>query len=130
MSENQASYQQWLKKVEEDEFAGQEILDGERFPAPACFHFQQMAEKSLKALLVFYGKEFPKIHDLIALAGLLVPVAPEIKEHKSDLEFLGRYYVETRYPGEYPEFTSEECQRALEAALRVKEFVLARIGNV
>lgn len=39
------NYQEWLNKVEEDEFAGDKILEGEQFPGPACFHFHQVAEK-------------------------------------------------------------------------------------
>ena len=54
------NFEEWLKKVEEDEFAGNEILKAERFLAPACFHFQQMAEKLLKALLIFTRKIFQK----------------------------------------------------------------------
>ena len=127
MNADSPLYQEWLKKVEEDEFAGKEILDGKQFPAPACFHFQQVAEKSLKALLIFYGKEFPKIHDLIALASIIESIAPDIKNHRKDLEFLNRYYIETRYPGDYPEFTLEESQKSLESALRVKSFVLEKM---
>lgn len=129
MSEDSPLYQEWLKKVEEDEFAGKEILDGKQFHAPACFHFQQVAEKSLKALLIFYGKEFPRIHDLIALASLIEPISPDIKNYKSDLEFLNRYYIETRYPGDYSEFTLEETQKALGSALNVKNFTLEKIKN-
>lgn len=129
MNDDDRDYQGWLDKVEEDEFAGREVLDGKRFPAPACFHFQQMAEKLLKALLVYYGKEFAKIHNLIALASMLEPSAPDIKNLKTDLEFLNRYYVETRYPGDYPEFTLQECSKALDAALHIKEFVLNKITS-
>lgn len=50
-----ATYQEWLKKVEEDEFAGKRILAGRKFLAPACFHFQQVAEKSMKALLCYHN---------------------------------------------------------------------------
>ena len=39
-------------------------------------------------------------------------------------EVLNRYYIETRYPGDYPEFSRHDSMEALEAALRVKQFVL------
>lgn len=122
-------YQKWLEKAEEDEFAGKEILEGRRFPAPACFHFQQMVEKLLKALLIFYGKDFPKIHDLIVLSSLLKPIIKDIQDYKEDLKFLDRYYIETRYPGDYPEFSLQEAKEALEAAERIKEFILNKIKS-
>jgi|SRR3989344_1958449 len=120
-------YQEWFNKAEEDEFAGNEILDGERFPAPACFHFQQVAEKYLKGFLIFHSKPFAKVHDLLELETLLQNREPEIVELHSDLEKLNRYYVETRYPGDYPEFTIKDCEEARESAMRIKEFVLNKI---
>jgi len=128
-SQNHQLYQEWLNKVKEDEDTGKKILEGRGFPAPACFHFQQMAEKSLKALLIFYNVEFPKIHDLIVLAMLFEPILPEIKEYKTELNFLNNYYIETRYPGDYPEFTLKEAQEAFEAAVKIKEFVLEKIAK-
>lgn len=123
------NYQEWLKKAEEDEYAGGEILGGGRFPAPACFHFQQMVEKLLKGLLIRHNRPFPKVHDLLELETLLMDSEPEIRLFHENLKLLNGYYVETRYPGDYPEFTLEECAEAQKAALRVKEFVSERIGK-
>ena len=36
-------------------------------------------------------------------------------------------YVTTRYAGDYPEFTLDECKKGYEAALRVKEYVIEKI---
>lgn len=120
------NYKEWFRKAEEDEFAGKEILEAKRFFAPACFHFQQMAEKYLKGLLIFYAKEFPKIHDLLELETLLLEEAPEIEKLHNDLKFLNRYYIETRYPGDYPEYTLEETKQASEAAEKIKRFILGK----
>lgn len=46
-----------------------------------------------------------------------------------DLQLLNRYYVETRYPADCPEFTFTECEEALEAALHIKTFVLQHLEN-
>ncbi len=130
MLDNQRkNYKEWLKKAKEDEFAGKEILDTGRFFAPACFHFQQMAEKFLKGILIFYKKEFPKIHDLLELETLLIDQTPEIEELHSSLKLLNRYYIETRYPGDYPEFTKKEAEIAFKAALEIKKFVLEKIKS-
>lgn len=103
--QNKPQYQKWIDKAQEDELAGKEILNNGHLSAPACFHFQQMIEKLLKAFLVFNDKEFLKTHDLIALASLIEIIAPDIANYKTELKTLGRYYVETRYPGDFPEFT-------------------------
>lgn len=128
--EIKTAHDAWLFKAQEDEFAGLAILKEGRVFAPACFHFQQMAEKLLKGMLVFYRKSFPKAHDLILLAGLLGALAPEIKEYKKDIGVLDRYYIETRYPGDYPEFTLKEAEQAYEAAMNIKKFVVGKIKGV
>ncbi len=40
---------------------------------------------------------------------------------------LNRYYIETRYPGDYPAFSMEEAAEALAAARRVKGFIVSRV---
>ena len=46
---------------------------------------------------------------------------------KDDAVFLNTFYIETRYPGDYPAFFTKEAKQAYEAALRVKVFVLDKI---
>ncbi len=125
MSARRPHYEQWIAKAIEDEGVAQEILDAKSFPAPACFHAQQMAEKLLKALLVLVGDEYPKTHDLLLLAVHVQRSIPSVKRLRKDLRILNRYYVETRYPGDFPEFTFEEAVAALEAARRVNDFAHA-----
>ncbi len=97
-------------------------------PSTACFLSQQIAEKCLKGLLVFYKKRFPKIHDLLKLKDLLLlEKAPGIEELHDDLKLLNRYYIETRYPGDYQEFSWREAKQSFEAAERIKKFVLEKI---
>lgn len=69
-------------------------------PAVACFHAQQAAEKSLKAVMCLHGLEFRRTHDLEALAAILrdVDVSPSVDEH--DLRCLTPYAVEFRYDDE------------------------------
>jgi hypothetical protein len=69
----------WVKKAEEDNLSAQSLLrhrDGTA--SVACFLSQQMGEKYLKALLIFFDLELIKIHDLIKLSTFL-PLTP-IKE--------------------------------------------------
>jgi HEPN domain-containing protein len=60
-----ADYQAWAMRAEEDYLLCRSAL---RRKVPllygATFHAQQCAEKYLKALLVVYGRAFPRTHDL------------------------------------------------------------------
>ena len=119
-------YLEWFKKAEEDALSMKAVLK-EGHPSTGCFLAQQMAEKYLKGLMVFLNRNFPKVHDLLDLETLLLDVCPDIKEIHSDLDLLNRYYIETRYPGDYPEFSKEECRKSHQAAYRVKEFILRKV---
>jgi len=128
LNNTEKHYLDWFNKADEDELNTVSILkhrDGT--PSVVCFLSQQMAEKYLKGLLVYHEKDFPKIHDLIKIEELLLEFEPEIKEYKDELDLLNRYYIETRYPGDYPEFTWQEGEQAYEAAKKIKEFVLSKI---
>lgn len=125
---DKTNWQLWLGKADEDELSAKAVLK-EGSPSTACFLAQQMAEKYLKSLLVFHDREFLKVHDLLQLETLLLNIEPSVQDIHNDLTQLNRYYIETRYPGEYPEFTKQECGEAYEAALRVREFVIEKIGE-
>lgn len=56
---------EWLFKAKEDfDFALINLKGREPFYAQICFHFQQAAEKYLKAYIIAHELEFRKIHDL------------------------------------------------------------------
>lgn len=129
LNNHEENYQEWFRKANDDELNGLSILkhrDGA--PSGVCFLGQQMAEKYLKGLLIFHNQTFPKIHDLLELEILLSGILTDIKEKlHQDLSLLNRYYIETRYPGDYPEFSWKDAEEALTAAERVKGFVLEKI---
>ncbi len=59
---------EWLNKAEEDfNFAKINLEEDNKFYSQICFHFQQSAEKYLKAFIAAYDLEFEKIHNLITL---------------------------------------------------------------
>lgn len=127
MADNIKNYIEWFKKADDDGQAAEIILKEGGLYGIACFHSQQMAEKYLKGLLIFLKISFPKVHDLLELETLIVKSIPEIKEYENDMDLLNSFYIETRYPGDFPEFSADEAQKALEAALKIKEFVLNKI---
>lgn len=123
-------YQEWFKKADEDERSIGALLNEEGgAPSTICFLAQQMAEKYLKGLLIFYSQTFKKIHDLLDLETELKKIVPEITNIHAEFASLNRYYIETRYPGDYPEFSQKEANEAFTAALKIKEFVLNKIRS-
>ena len=118
----------WFSKADDDELNIKSILkhrDGT--PSAACFLSQQMAEKYLKGLLVFEKNELFKTHHLIRLKEIISDVVPDINMIHNEASILNDYYIETRYPGDFPEFTWNDAEKAYEAAARIKEFVLGKI---
>lgn len=116
-------YTEWFDKAGDDELSITAILK-EGASSTACFLSQQMAEKYLKGLLVYFGEDFPKVHDLLELETRLMIQSPSITQLHIDLQKLNRFYIESRYPGDYPEFTRTEAVAAFEAAKRVKNAVM------
>jgi len=43
------------------------------------------------------------------------------------MDILTTYYFETRYPGDYPEFSWQDAEQAYDAAKKIKKFVLEKI---
>ena len=111
------SPQEWLAHAESDlNLARLAKATKGILPEQACFHTQQAAEKSLKAVLLFRRVEFPLVHDLETLVGLLeenrVAFPPEIRETGS----LTPYAVEARYPGHLEEVTPSDVDEAIRLA--------------
>jgi HEPN domain-containing protein len=122
--------EEWVKKAGDDERSAHSILthrDGA--PSGVCFLSHQFAEKYLKAFLVSRKNWFPKIHPLDKLVELCGEIDPSFKSLRDDSIFLQGYYTPSRYPGDYPEFTWQDSERAFESASRIKTFVLDKIKN-
>ena len=119
---------EWFTKAQEDELSAKDILqDRQGAPGTVCFLSQQMAEKYLKGYLVYKGKRFPKIHQLDRLTKLCEGIELDFQEIKEESEFLSAFYITTRYPGDYPQFSFKQAEEAFEKASKIKKFVLAKI---
>lgn len=119
---------EWLEKADEDLLSLEALLKHkEGSPSTGCFLAQQAVEKLLKAIFIFHGSELEKLHDLIALANKAKVYESGIVKFLDKLATITRYYIETRYPGDYPEFTWDECEKAHEVAKDLKEFVISKL---
>lgn len=80
-----------------------------------CFHAQQSVEKSIKAVLVYLGIEFPKIHQIEKLIDLL-PISIARPSELIQSIKLSPFATVYRYPSEEEEITKEEMEEALNLA--------------
>ena len=124
---------EWIKKAEDDELNIKSILkhrDGT--PSLVCFVSQQMSEKYLKSLLIFYANDCPKIHSLKELSERIAKYSPDIFSKTGEhVILLDPYYIETRYPSDVSSelFTWEMAEDAYKSAMKIKEFVLEKINS-
>jgi HEPN domain-containing protein len=91
-----------------------------------CFHCQQAAEKYLKALMVELGIAVPRTHNLVALLPLLAPHHPKLRRFRRGLDFLTRFAVETRYPGDST--TKRQARSAQRWAAELRDTCRALLG--
>jgi HEPN domain-containing protein len=121
---------EWLAKADEDfEFASIILAEGKPFSPQICFHFQQAAEKYLKACTVRYDLEFRKTHDLTLILKSLFDRDPGFQQLREDVEYLNVFYIDTRYPVHWPvSYSRDEARKALESASRIREFVRKAIS--
>ncbi len=100
---------EWLVKADEDyDFARITLAEGNKYYSQICFHFQQAAEKYLKAFIVAYDLEFEKIHSLIALLKICGKKDPSLLLLMEQCELLNTAYIDTRYPVHWPTDYSKE----------------------
>jgi len=91
-----------------------------------CFQAQQAAEKALKALILFYGVEPERTHNLITLIKVLSKYEAIPDKIKSAVS-LNDYAVQTRYPGDYTAVTKTEYAKAVRIARACVKWVEKRI---
>ena len=78
-----------------------------------CNQLHQAVEKGLKGLLVFYGEDPPRTHDLFNLLSKLenfIVVSDDILDKTL---LIDKYSVNIKYPGSYDPVTLEEFEKAL-----------------
>ena len=120
---------EWLTKADEDlEFGSINLEERKTFFAQICFHFQQAAEKYLKAYIAAYDLEFEKIHNLIALLKICGKKDASLLPLLEQCELLNTVYIDTRYPVHWPtDYSKEKTLKMQEAASKVahtvKEFL-------
>ncbi|MDO8682277.1 MAG: HEPN domain-containing protein [Armatimonadota bacterium] len=114
--------ERWLRNARADLAMGSIELPAGAVYELLCFHAQQAAEKSIKALLLHLGTDFPYTHSIQLLVALLPADAQSVPLLKQ-AERLSSYAALTRYPGELPPVTEPEYAEAVRIAEAVVEWV-------
>jgi len=110
---------EWVAKAEGDFAIAQresQVSDNPSYDG-ICFHYQQCAEKYLKAVLCEADITFSKIHDLVALLEQALEVEPSWETFRQDLAYLSDFAIAFRYPGE-----SADAESAFDAQKRCQPF--------
>lgn len=123
----------WLVKAGNDLRNAQHTLtlpDPECPLDTVCFHAQQCAEKSMKALLTSEQISFEKTHDLGQLLFLCKPL-PELVRELEEMKDLTHYAVDVRYL-EFPmeEIKREEAVRAVALADRAYKIIQRQLESM
>lgn len=99
MNSAESNFTAWLRKADHDLLNIENNLAAKDIPwDTVCFHAQQVAEKVLKAFLVYHGCSLSKTHDLIALLAQCVNINRSLSDLEADCRTLTSYGVAARYP--------------------------------
>lgn len=106
---------EWLNRARSNLALAKNRIPG-AYLEDLCFEAQQPAEKSLKAVMVLRGIQFPFVHDLSRLVSLMEKEGVEVPEVLLKAEKLTIYAVITRYPGVVRPVTEQEYLEAVKIA--------------
>ncbi|MFQ6102018.1 MAG: HEPN domain-containing protein [Anaerolineae bacterium] len=115
-----------LGKAEHNLVAARATLSTGQALDMVCFHAQQVAEKSLKALLALYDVEYPWRHDLAELLELVRPLAPGVDTLEGRVIQLMPFAVAVCYDEEF-EPSLSEAMEALQTATAVYSLIAQAI---
>lgn len=91
--------EEWLRAAKDDLDVIEKILNDRHLTHIVAFHAQQCIEKVFKSLLEEHEVQSQKIHNLVALYGMVENWLNEPLDIQM-LTILDALYTEARYPGE------------------------------
>jgi HEPN domain-containing protein len=124
----------WLTQAKDEFQDADDLRKRDRFYL-ALFHFQQAAEKALKAYLYLKVKSIEVFytHSIDDLLEMTMDIDPDFKE-VAQAKKLDKYYVPTRYPNGLPGGVPsryfddpKEAEEAMELAKRMIELIEKKV---
>ena len=120
---------EWIRYARMDYDAAMHLRSFHPMPIEIiCYHCQQAAEKALKAVLIYHGKEVPYIHDTIRLWELATPLEPRLSPLELPSSRLTDFATLTRYPNKL-ELSERDMKEALDDARAIVEAIEALYQN-
>lgn len=118
--------QDWFGKAANDlKIASREMEAEDPASDAVCFHFQQAAEKVLKAWLVWHEVEYRPTHNIEVLLAACEKIDHDF-ETLRHVEALTPYAVEIRYADDFYMPTADEMHEAHDLARATWDFVVAK----
>jgi HEPN domain-containing protein len=122
------SYEEWLKRAQSSlelaKFSDNEFI----YYEDLCYQAQQAVEKGLKALLIFYGVEPEKTHNLFILLQELEKYT-ELHDDLKDVLKLSSFAVQTKYPGDYVPIEKEEYEQSIIIAEKCLKWIGEKLSQ-
>ncbi|MBU1085636.1 HEPN domain-containing protein [Patescibacteria group bacterium] len=129
-SDFSADVNSWLEFADYDLKTAKWDLKGKIYTS-SCYAAQQVAEKSIKALILSNGKVIPKVHSLDRLLSELKKFKINTSLIEKKAQILDKYYISARYPGQYggPKglYNKADAKSAISAAKIILQFVRNKI---
>jgi len=115
---------EWIQKADEDYGFASVSIECTDYFGQICFHFQQAAEKYLKAFIVANKLDFRPIHNLLELLAICKKADPDIEELEEACRFLNPFYIDTRYPVHWPaQYDRETAIKAKQMTETIRDWV-------
>ena len=115
---------EWIEKAEEDYGFACASIESTNYFAQVCFHFQQAAEKYLKAFIVAKKLEFRAVHNLLELLEICRQNEPDIEELEQPCRFLNPFYIDTRYPVHWPaQYDKDTAVEAKQMTEKIRDWI-------
>ncbi len=122
--QNEEVVKEWVRKAEEDFGFASSSLELEGYFAQICFHFQQAAEKYLKAFIIAHELEFRPVHNLLELLEICKQKGPMAEEIEPSCHYLNPFYIDTRYPVHWPvHYDKEVAIKARDSVEAIREWI-------
>ena len=128
MSAPETGWASWVEKADSDLLCIRNNLAAQQVPWDAvCYHAQQVAEKMLKAYLVYHGQQPHRTHDLGALVHECLTYDGTLSEISDACQILNPFSVDVRYPGYLLALGQAEGLPSVEAAEHIHAVILRRL---
>jgi HEPN domain-containing protein len=106
-----SSHEEWIKRARSSLELAKSSDNKNVYFEDLCFQAQQAVEKGIKGLLIYYGVEPERTHNLSMLLQELEKHT-EINEDLKEILKLQNFAVQTRYPGQYVNVEKKSMTKA------------------